>query len=197
MDLTKSKDEKYQDMLKKIELNVEKKVTFKDTIDDKEKQNKSDKPDGESKLSIMDLLGTIENADATQNTSLMKNQLTNLNAKADLLKEIPSIRKKENIERKANATIVDKEVKKWQNVIKKNRETDHLNFVEKPNVSEFRINAALPESKTKTELETKMESKLKEFNLFDEEDAINQDKELLKSMPTKEAKEKTQTETRF
>ena len=118
--------------------------------------------------------------------------------------EASSVRKKEELDRKANAKLINKEVKKWQDIIKKNREANHLNFVEKNELAEFRMyhiymylqysfiisfrNANLPESKIKTLLEVKVESKLKELNMFDEEDATKQDSQLLKTLPTKEAK---------
>jgi U3 small nucleolar RNA-associated protein 14 len=49
------------------------------------------------------------------------------------------MRKQEELERKANYQIVKKDVNKWQEIIKKNREAPVRDFVEKKTDQQFRM----------------------------------------------------------
>ena len=48
------------------------------------------------------------------------------------------MRMQEEMDRKANYEIVKNDVKKWQGVIKKNREAQHVDFTKKPD-AKFRM----------------------------------------------------------
>ena len=81
MNSTSQKDQKYQSMLNKIDLNLNKKSNLKPSFDH---ENSEIVGNSTSKLNIMDLLMNSEANESTKNASLLKNQLNQLNVKAVL-----------------------------------------------------------------------------------------------------------------
>ena len=56
-----------------------------------------------------------------------------------MVKEISSLKKRDELERKANSKLVTQDVTKWQSIIKKNRESDQINFSQKDPLPVFRM----------------------------------------------------------
>ena len=105
------------------------------------------------------------------------------------MKEAPSIREQEELERKANAKIIKKDVQKWQEVIKKNRESAHLDFTQK-NKEKFRINSTVINKNTGSGFEDKLNAKLKELNMSNEDEIKRAELESLKALNPDEAKKR-------
>jgi hypothetical protein len=76
-----TKDEKYENMLRKIELNMDKKIPkslLPDDDDDDFIQVKKHEP---KTVSLSDLIGTLDNNPQAQNASLLKSQISELDRK--------------------------------------------------------------------------------------------------------------------
>lgn len=139
------KDQRYDNMLKSIDLKLDKadeKQQQKDAIiknhDDDNDLSSFGKNDGGAGLSILDLVSNLQKNDKTSGqTAKLRSDVSELIQKK-AFQEAPSVRMQEEMDRKANYDIVKNDVKKWQGVIKKNREAQHVDFTKKPD-QKFRM----------------------------------------------------------
>lgn len=111
---------KHQKILKQIELEIDEKAS--NQIELKE-ENKTEG------LRIEDLLKNLEQKQS--HITKIKQQYHDYNTKSGKIPEILSDKMQDRAERQANYKIITKDMKKWQGIIKKNREIEHLDFSNK------------------------------------------------------------------
>lgn len=80
-------------------------------------------------LKITDLISNLNDANAA--TNKIKQQLHDFQAKKGRLPEVVSEKLQAKTERQTNYKIITKDVSKWQNIVKKNREIEHLDLTNK------------------------------------------------------------------
>jgi U3 small nucleolar RNA-associated protein 14 len=183
------KDERYEDMLKKIDLGLDKEkptnLAHDSAFDnDNEDSSRNLKPGA---VSIFDLMSSLENTDkVAPNDSMLKTHITEM-TKKNVFEEAPATWKQEEMDRKANYDIIKKDAKKWEGIIKRNREAPHLDLTNKNN-DKFRINSNIVHNLSKSNVETRVEAKLKELNLLNEEDFLKEERDMLKKLNPDEAK---------
>mmetsp|Transcript_60112 Transcript_60112/g.69643 ORF Transcript_60112/g.69643 Transcript_60112/m.69643 type:complete len:713 (-) Transcript_60112:170-2308(-) len=184
MSNTKStKDEKYEKMLQSIGMKTDHMEQ-----EDKDHEESHEKPQ-DGQISINDLIFNVEKNVEGTNAAGLKAQAKSLNKKA-VLNEALNSQKQMEIERKTNSKIIRKDIGKWNDVIRRNRGAEHIDFTKNKPKDNFRITAKEGKAKNPSLLESKMEEKLKDLNMFDEQEYLKAEKEQLKQLDTKEYKER-------
>ncbi|KAM3139952.1 hypothetical protein pb186bvf_007983 [Paramecium bursaria] len=80
-------------------------------------------------FNIAELIGTLEN-DGVQ-VDGVKNQFVRVNKKQVLVQKPETQEKQAKLERKVASNILKHDIKKWLPIVKKNRESDHIDFTKK------------------------------------------------------------------
>lgn len=89
----------------------------------------ADRIDEDNTLKITDLVSNLNDANAA--TNKIKQQLHDFQTKKGRLPEVISEKLQAKTERQANYKIITKDVSKWQSIVKKNREIEHLDLTNK------------------------------------------------------------------
>ena len=140
------------------------------------------------KLAINDLVNALKKPSISTEVTNESSKITNIEKKAKKLtsKKVAQELKMSSLEakkllRQANREVVNKKVSKWQNVVKRNREKEYIDFTAREKGEAFRIgDKSIKDKSNKYKpFEQKISKKLKSINMDSEDALVQKEQKLL------------------